>query len=139
MTKKIVSILLLLAVALHACTTEQVTTTLASLLAAGSGKWKVSFAKFGDEDAPRSMYDRFLIEFKNSGAYITTNPDGSIFPASLPTGSWKEENGKLIFDGQVTVRELSQQRTPNKLVLEWEVTIPGKVTTTYRIELVKAN
>ncbi len=139
MTKRFLLILWLAVLALSACTNENSIVTLGSLLSVNGGKWKVSFAKFGDEEAARGMYDRFLIEFKSNGAYLTTNPDGAISPALLPAGAWKEENGKLLFDGQITVRELSQQRTANKLILEWDVTIPGKVTTTYRIELIKSN
>lgn len=123
----------------QACTPEKVATTLASILTQGSGKWKVTFAKFGDEEPPRGMYDRFLIEFRGGDVYVTTNPDGAISPATLPRGTWKESNGKITFDGTVVVREITQQRTSNKIVLEWEVSIPGKVTTTYRIELMKAN
>jgi hypothetical protein len=138
--KFFVSFLLLVTVASYACTQEKIATTLASILTGGTGKWKVSFAKFGNEEAPNNMYNRFLIEFKNGGTYIATNPDGSIFPSLLPNGVWKEETGnKILFDGSISVREISQQRTANKIVLEWEVSIHGKVTTTYRIELVKAN
>lgn len=136
---KIIPFLLFLIITAQACTPEKVATTLASILTQGSGKWKVAFAKFGDEEPPRGMYDRFLIEFKAGDVYVTTNPDGAISPATLPQGTWKENNGKITFDNKVTVREIAQQRTSNKIVLEWEVSIPGKVTTTYRIELMKAN
>lgn len=140
MKKFFLSFLLLAAVTFYACTPEKAVVTLTSILTDGSGKWKVSYAKFGSEEAPNNMYDRFLIEFKNGGAYLTSNPDGSIFPSLLPNGVWKEESGnKILFDSNISVREISQQRTANKIVLEWEVNIPGKVTTTYRIELVKAN
>ncbi|TAH21411.1 MAG: hypothetical protein EAZ08_03565 [Cytophagales bacterium] len=126
---------------LAACTlTAEVSASLTSLLTANGGKWKVSYAKFGSEDAPSGMYDRFLVEFKSGTAYITTNPDGAIFPALLPSGVWKEGSaGTLIFDVSVNVREITKSRTPTKIVLEWDVTIPGKVTTTYRVELTKAN
>ncbi|SFF16483.1 hypothetical protein [Thermoflexibacter ruber] len=136
---KIIPFLLFLIITAQACTPEKVATTLASILTQGSGKWKVTFAKFGDEEPPRGMYDRFLIEFRGGDVYVTTNPDGAISPATLPRGTWKESNGKITFDGTVVVREITQQRTSNKIVLEWEVSIPGKVTTTYRIELMKAN
>ncbi len=137
--KKLIPFILFLIITAQACTPEKVATTLASILTQGNGKWKVTFAKFGDEEPPRGMYDRFLIEFKSGDVYVTTNPDGAISPATLPRGTWKESNGKITFDEKVIVREIAQQRTPNKIVLEWEVSIPGKVTTTYRIELTKAN
>ncbi|TAH20720.1 MAG: hypothetical protein EAZ08_04870 [Cytophagales bacterium] len=128
----------MLALGVAACTTEKTSVTLTSILTANGGKWKVSYAKFGTEEAPSGMYDRFLVEFKSGTAYLTTNPDGAIFPALLPSGVWKEGSaGTLIFDGSVNVREITQSRTANKIVLEWEVSIPNKVTTTYRIELIK--
>lgn len=140
MTKKFLPFFLLITLLFHACTPERVVTTLASILTNGNGKWKVAYAKFGDEEAPAGMYDQFLVEFKNGGIYVTTNPKGSIFPTILPTGTWKEESTNLIlFDNKVVVREITQQRTPNKIVLEWEVSIPNKVTTTYRVELIKTN
>ncbi len=121
------------------CTTEKTSISLTSILTANGGKWKVSYAKFGTEEAPNGMYDNFVIEFKNGGAYVTTNPNGAISPALLPTGAWKEGSGAntLVFDAGVNVREITQSRTANKIVLEWEVSIPNKVTTTYRIELIK--
>jgi hypothetical protein len=140
MIKKFLPFFLLIALLFHACTTENVATTLASILTSGSGKWKVAYAKFGDEEAPAGMYDQFLVEFKNGGIYVATNPKGAIFPTTLPTGTWKEEgSNRILFDNTVIVREITQQRTPNKIILEWEVSIPNKVTTTYRIELIKAN
>ena len=124
-----------------ACTTQNIAITLASLLSAGNGTWKVSAAKFGDEEAPRGMYDRFTIQFKNDGSYVATNPDGSVVFTALLNGKWREGTAPntLIFDGNVTVREIANLRTPNKLTFEWEVSIPGKITTTYRLELTKTN
>lgn len=138
MKKRFLLFTLMLALGVAACTTEKTSVTLTSILTANGGKWKVSYAKFGTEEAPSGMYDRFLVEFKSGTAYLTTNPDGAIFPALLPSGVWKEGSaGTLIFDGSVNVREITQSRTANKIVLEWEVSIPNKVTTTYRIELIK--
>lgn len=130
-----------LSLSLAACTlTADVSASLTSILTANGGKWKVSYARFGTEEAPSGMYDRFLVEFKSGTAYITTNPDGAIFPALLPSGVWKEGSaGTLTFDGSVSVREITKSRTATKITLEWEVIIPGKVTTTYRVELTKAN
>lgn len=130
----------LLSICLSACTLKgEVSASLTAILTGNGGKWKVSYAKFGTEEAPSGMYDRFLVEFKSGTAYITTNPDGAIFPALLPSGVWKEgSTGTLTFDGNVSVREITKSRTAGKIVLEWEVTIPGKVTTTYRVELIKA-
>lgn len=140
MKKRFLLFTLMLALGVAACTTEKTSVTLTSILTANGGKWKVSYAKFGSEDAPSGMYDRFLVEFKSGTAYITTNPDGAIFPALLPSGAWKEGSaGTLIFDANVNVREITKSRTTTKIVLEWDVTIPGKVTTTYRVELTKAN
>jgi hypothetical protein len=139
MIKIVLSFLLFLGVIALACTPEQIATTLASILSGGSGTWKVVYAKFGDEEAPRGMYDRFTIQFKNNGTYNVVNPDGSVAFTSSLSGSWKEgSNNTVIFDGTITVRELKNLRAANKLVFEWEVSIPGKVTTTYRIELIKA-
>ncbi|GAB4194531.1 MAG: hypothetical protein OHK0057_28110 [Thermoflexibacter sp.] len=104
---KIIPFLLFLIIIAQACTPEKVATTLASILTQGSGKWKVTFAKFGDEEPPRGMYDRFLIEFRGGDVYVTTNPDGAISPATLPRGTWKESNGKITFDGTVVVREIT--------------------------------
>ncbi|MCU0392523.1 MAG: hypothetical protein MUE81_15530 [Thermoflexibacter sp.] len=119
---------------------EDVAVTIASILTQGSGSWKVAYAKFGDEEAPSGMYDGFLIIFKNNGTYTVTNPKGAaIAPTSLPAGSWKEgTRNTVIFDGTVTVREISRTLSSNKIIFEWEFSIPGKVTTTYRIELVRA-
>ncbi len=143
MKKKLLPFLFILCLCFCAftCTTEKATVTITSILTANGGKWKVSYAKFGTEEAPQGMYDRFMIEFKNGGAYVTTNPDGAISPAMLLAGLWKEGNNAntIVFDASVNVREITQSRTANKIVLEWEVSIPGKVTTTYRIELIKAN
>jgi hypothetical protein len=124
-----------------ACSQQQTAVTLASLLSAGSGTWKVSFAKFGEENAPSGMYDRFTIQFRADGSYVVTNPDGAIVFATKPTGSYKEGTtpNTLVFDGNATVREIATVRTANKLTFEWEVSISGKVTTTYRIELTKTN
>jgi hypothetical protein len=142
MKKKILPFLFILSLCFcaFACTNEKETITLTSILTANGGKWKVSFAKFGTEEAPNGMYDSFVIEFKNGGAYITTNPNGAISPALLPNGAWKEGGSPntIVFDANVNVREITQVRTANKITFEWEVSIPGKVTTTYRIELVKA-
>jgi hypothetical protein len=133
--------ILFLVMSVFACTPEQTVITLSSLLGAGSGTWKVSFAKFGEENAPSGMYDRFTIQFKADGSYVVVNPDGSVAFTAKPTGSYKEGTtpNTLVFDGNVTVREIVTVRTANKLTFEWEVSIPGKVTTTYRIELTKTN
>ncbi len=141
MKKRFLFFALLLALGIAACSTEKTTISLSTLLTANGGKWKVSYAKFGTEEALSGMYDRFVIEFKNGGAYATTNPDGAISPALLPSGAWKEGStlNTLVFDASVNVREITQSRTANKIVLEWEVSIPNKVTTTYRIELIKTN
>jgi uncharacterized lipoprotein NlpE involved in copper resistance len=133
--------LTVLMLALVACNNEQQIITLSSLLTANSGTWKVSFAKFGDENAPSGMYDRFTIQFRNDGSYATVNPDGAIAFTNALTGRWVEGTtaNTIVFDGRVTVREITTVRTANKLTFEWDVTIPGKVTTTYRLELSKAN
>ncbi len=137
--KKTLSILFFGFIALVACNPNEITATLASILSTGSGTWKVAYAKFGDEEAPRGMYDRFSIQFKNNGTYIAINPDGSVIFTSSLSGSWKESsNNTIIFDGSILVRELKNLRTSNKLVFEWEVNLPGKVSTTYRVELIKA-
>jgi hypothetical protein len=133
------SLLLFVLVNVAACTTKSDIVTLASILTQGSGTWKVAYAKFGDEEAPAGMYDGFTIQFKSATEYITVNPKGAITPASLPTGQWKQGTGNIVvFDGNITVREVSSTLSSNKIVFEWEVSIPGKVTTTYRIELVRA-
>ncbi|WP_091538373.1 hypothetical protein [Thermoflexibacter ruber] len=139
MIKSILSLLLFGIIATTACTSEKVNATLAAILYEGGGTWKVTYAKFGDEEAPRGMYDRFTIQFRNNGTYVVVNPDGSVIFTPSLLGNWKEgSNNTIIFDGTVIVRELKNLRTANKLVFEWEVNIPGKVTTTYRIELIKA-
>ncbi len=140
MKKRLLLFAMLLILSVVACTTEKATITISSILTANGGKWKVSFAKFGTEEAPNGMYDSFMIEFKNGGVYVTTNPNGAISPALLPNGAWKEGGSPntIVFDANVNVREITQVRTANKITFEWEVSIPGKVTTTYRIELVKA-
>jgi len=114
--------------------------TIASVLAQGNGTWKVSYAKFGNEEAPTGMYDGFTIQFKSNGAYVVVNPNGAIVPAASLAGKWKQGSmaNTVIFDDAVTVREISKVLSNSKVVLEWEVSIPGKVTTTYRIELVRA-
>lgn len=124
---------------LCACTKNEVEVTLASILTQGNGTWKVIYAKFGNEEAPRGMYDRFQILFKN-GTYALTNPDGAITFALANAGKWQavsNSNRSIIFDGQITVKEVSSLLSSNKLIFEWEVSIPGKVTTTYRIELAR--
>lgn len=141
MIKKVLLILLFSSLAISACTPDKAVITLTSILTGGSGMWKIAYAKFGDEEAPRGMYDRFTIQFKNDGSYIVVNPDGSVAFTSALVGKWKEGTlaNTIVFDGTVTIREIANVRTANKLTFEWEVSIPGKVTTTYRIELVKAS
>jgi hypothetical protein len=133
------SLFILFAFFTVSCSNQQVAVTIASILSQGSGTWKVTYAKFGDEEAPAGMYDGFLIVFKSNGSYSVTNPKGSaVTPTTAPTGTWKEgARNTVIFDGTVTVREVSGTLRSNKVVFEWEVSIPGKVTTTYRIELMK--
>ncbi len=140
--KKLSSYFLLLFVLVNvaACTNKSAdVVTLASILTQNNGIWKVSYAKFGDEEAPAGMYDGFTIQFKSTTDYITVNPKGAITPAILPTGKWKQGSGNtVVFDDNITVREINRVLSNSKIVFEWEVSIPGKVTTTYRIELVRA-
>ncbi len=137
--KKTLSILFFGLIVLVACNPNEIAATLTSILSTGSGTWKVAYAKFGDEEAPRGMYDRFSMQFRNNGTYTAINPDGSVIFTSSLSGSWKEgSNNTIIFDGSTLVRELKNLRTSNRLVFEWEVNLPGKVSTTYRVELIKA-
>lgn len=123
----------------QSCSSPSEVVTVASILTQGTGTWKVSFAKFGDEDAPNGMYDRFTIQFTSNGNYVTVNPNGAISPALLATGKWTQGTGNtIVFDGNITVREVSRVLSASKVIFEWEVSIPGKVTTTYRVELVRA-
>jgi hypothetical protein len=139
--KKLFSYLILSFILLsyQACTQKSDVVTIASILTQGTGTWKVSFAKFGDENAPTGMYDGFTLRFTNDGNYLRVNPNGAISPALLANGKWVQGTGNsIVFDGNITVREVSVALSNSKLVFEWEVSIPGKVTTTYRIELVRA-
>lgn len=144
MIKKRLSFLFLFCLFLVSCTNtnESIEVTLSSILAQGSGKWKVSFVKFGDQEVSQTLYTRFQLEFRNGGIYVITNPDGVVSPSQILTGSsgrWVEVAKNLIqFDGKTTIREVSQSLSSNKVVFEWEVNIPGKVTTTYRMELIRA-
>ncbi len=145
MIKKRLSFLLLLCLFLASCTNtskESIEVTLSSILAQGSGKWKVSFVKFGDQEVSQALYTRFQLEFRSGNIYVITNPDGVVSPSQILSGSsgrWVEITKNLIqFDGKTTIREVSQSLSSTKVIFEWEVTIPGKVTTTYRMELVRA-
>lgn len=136
--KQFIYLFVLFMVSWVSCTPEKTEVTLSSILTQGNGTWKVAYAKFGDEEAPRDMYSRFQITFKN-GTYTVTNPDGAVIFVLSTDGSWQAtSNAKsLLFDAKTTVREVSTVLNPAKLILEWEVSIPGKVTTTYRIELIR--
>ncbi|TAH20417.1 MAG: hypothetical protein EAZ08_06150 [Cytophagales bacterium] len=144
MTKKSFSLLILLCLFLTSCfdKDEPIEVTISSILSQNGGKWKVSSAKFGNQEVLQDLYARFLITFRSDGSYSVNNPDGILTPSNLPTGAsgvWVEITKNTIqFDKKVIVREVSQTISPAKIIFEWEVTIPGKVTTTYRLELVRA-
>lgn len=138
--KKRIYLSFIFCIFLCACTKNEAEITLASILTQGNGTWKVAYAKFGNEEAARGMYDRFQIVFKN-GTYVITNPDGAVVFTLAADGKWQavsNNSRSILFDGQITVKEVSSSLNPNRLVLEWEVSIPGKVTTTYRLELVRS-
>jgi hypothetical protein len=144
MTKKKLSFFFLLCLFLTSCTPvgNSIEVTLTSILAQGGGKWKVAYAKFGDQEVSQTLFTRFLLEFRDGGIYVVTNPDGVLSPAQVLSGSsgkWQEIQKSLIqFDGKVTVREVSPTLSSGKVIFEWEVTVPGKVSTTYRLELIRA-
>lgn len=144
MIKKSFSLFVLLCLFLTSCfeKAESAEITISSILAQNGGKWKVAFAKFGDQEVLQDLYARFLISFRSDGTYSVTNPDGILTPSNLPTGAsgvWLEISKNTIqFDKKVIVREVSQTISNTKIIFEWEVTIPGKVATTYRLELVRA-
>lgn len=145
MTKKLAFIFLVFVSIFSSCTPEGAIdegSPLFKILTDNGGKWKVVAAKFGDQEVALSLFTRFQLEFRKDGLYVHTNPDGVLSPSSVLTGStgkWTEIGKNSIqFDGKVTVREVSQQLSTSKVIIEWEVTVPGKVTTTYRLELGRA-
>ena len=144
MTKKSFSLFVLLCLFLTSCfdKSENLEVTISSILSQNGGRWKVSAARFGNQEVLQDLYARFLITFRSDGGYSVNNPDGILTPSQLPTGAsgmWVEITKNTIqFDRKVIVREVSQTISATKVIFEWEVTIPGKVTTTYRLELVRA-
>ena len=145
MTRKFVFVFSLFLLSFSSCTQDgsiDVNSPLFTILTENGGKWKVVAAKFGDQEVDLSLFTRFRLEFRKDGLYVHTNPDGVLSPSAVLTGStgkWAEVGKNSIqFDGKVTVREVSSSLSSNKLILEWEVNVPGKVTTTYRLELGRA-
>lgn len=110
-----------------------------TILSQRGGTWRINNATFGNEEAPFTMYADYRITFRPDGSYQVTNPAGAPSFTRTASGRYSASNRIVIFDGGVTTaREVSQgPLNPNRLILEFDVTLPGKATTTYRFELVR--
>ncbi|WP_338761459.1 hypothetical protein WAF17_15545 [Bernardetia sp. ABR2-2B] len=92
------------------------------------GSWKLTEAKFGSETAKPESFAGFVVALNSSNTYVITNPTSFPVP-SKPVGTYEASGGSLIFDGSTSVRLVNT--SGNSMTWEWEVSIPGKATTTY--------
>ena len=134
------SILYLLALfVLAACSknddlTPDANAELRSIITSANG-WKVTEARFGNEEAPVGMYDDYTIKFAEDGSYVITNPNGGVNPNfSNPNnfGTWVSQvldQKGYVFDNAVFVEVVEMSRT--RLHLRWFVQKPGKVGVYY--------
>ncbi|WP_448519565.1 hypothetical protein [Rhodoflexus sp.] len=113
---------------------------LQNILAQGNGTWRVASASFGDEEASLNMFDDYRITFRPDGTYQVTNPKGAPSFTRRASGRYAVTMERvLVFDGgETTAREMTRGNLrPDRLIFEFDVTLPGKSTTTYRFELVR--
>ncbi|MCS7019038.1 MAG: hypothetical protein RMJ87_06425 [Cytophagales bacterium] len=110
-----------------------------TILSQRGGTWRVNSATFGNEEAPLNMFADYRITFRPDGSYQVTNPAGAPSFTRNASGKYMAFDRLLTFDDGVTVaREISTGAlNPNRLLFEFDVTLPGKATTTYRFELVR--
>jgi hypothetical protein len=118
----------------------QLINILQNILAQGNGTWRVASASFGDEEASLNMFDDYRITFRPDGTYQVANPKGAPSFTRRAGGRYAVTAERvLVFDGgETTAREITRGNLrPDRLIFEFDVTLPGKSTTTYRFELVK--
>ncbi|TAD97872.1 MAG: hypothetical protein EAZ97_11795 [Bacteroidetes bacterium] len=121
--------------------------TLESVLTSVNG-WKVTSAKFGNEDAPVGMYDGYIIRFAKDRTYSLVRPnsaaininrsntqDKGVFTVQGSSSTIGGSTTGITFDN-VVVTSVEGTFSRNQLVLTWSVAIPGKSVVNYRWVLV---
>ena len=92
------------------------------------GSWTLTKANFGTEVADPATFQGFTVALNSSNTYVITNPQSNDVPSKL-SGTYEASNGLLVFDGSTSVRLVTL--SGNTMTWEWEVSKPGKQTTTY--------
>lgn len=92
------------------------------------GSWTLIKANYGTEVAEQSSFQGFTVSLNSSNSYVITNPMSNHVPSKL-SGTYEASNGLLVFDGSTSVRLVTL--SGNTMTWEWEVSKPGKQTTTY--------